>query len=352
MGDWIKNNKFEALLLLVVILVGLGAYVYGSGKGRAYTEAKASFDEHAQSVARLKGKKPFPDQAKAAAFEEQVDAYEEVVNALENKMAAYRPETFEQIPPPRFIENLNTARAEVARALEARRVEYPEDKFYLGFESYTGTLPKEPATAYLDYQLTALKALFETVAAARPSALLNVHRPKLPVEEGKSMDATEEPATGRGGRRTSRKPKGPSAPYYRLPVEVTFRSTEPVARQILSDLASHKDHYFVVRSIRIQNEERDNAPEKDEVQFDAPPAAEPAGGEEFEEFEDFEDADDPAAPADPEAPAEPAFPEEEDEPVAGTRVLGQVLGREQIFVLLEIDVLLFKPKASEEGEGS
>ena len=69
MGDWIKNNKFEALLLLVVILVGLGAYVYGSGKGRAYTEAKASFDEHAQSVTRLKGKKPFPDQAKAAAFE-------------------------------------------------------------------------------------------------------------------------------------------------------------------------------------------------------------------------------------------------------------------------------------------
>ena len=47
-----------------------------------------------------------------------------------------------------------------------------------------------------------------------------------------------------------------------------------------------------------------------------------------------------------------AWREEEDEPVAGTRVLGQVLGREQIFVLLEIDVLLFKPKTSEEGEGS
>ncbi len=352
MGEWIKNNKFEALLLLVVVLAGLGAYVFGSGKGRAYTEAKASFDEHAASVTRLKGKKPYPNPEKAAEYEEQVNAEEEVVKKLEEKMGSFRPESFEQIPPARFIENLNAARAEVARALEARSVEYPEDKFYLGFESYTGTPPGEAATAYLNYQLTALKSLFETVAAARPSALVNVHRPKLPVEEGNLMDAAEEPAKGRGGR-TVRKPKAATAPYYRLPVEVTFRSTEPAARKILSDLASHKEHYFVVRSIRIQNEERDNAPEKDEVQFEAPPAEGPADGDDFEEFEDVEDADDPAAPTDSDVPSadlvDPVF---EEEPAGGSVILGRLLGNEQIFVLLEIDILLFKPKAVEEGKSS
>ena len=352
MGEWIKNNKFEALLLLVVVVVGLGAYVFGSGKGRAYTEAKASFDEHASSVTRLKGKKPYPDPGRAADYEDQVNAEEEIVKQLEEKMGAFRPETFEQIPPARFIENLNTARSEVARALEARQVEYPEDKFYLGFESYTGKPPEEAATAYLNYQLTALKSLFETLAAARPSALLNVHRPKLPVEQKKSMDTADEPVKGRGGR-TVRKSQGTPAPYYRLPVEVTFRSSEPVARKILSDLASHQEHYFVVRSIRIQNEERDNAPEKDEVQFEAPPTEEPADGEGFEEFDDVEDAGDPAAPADSEAPVgDFVDPEPEDEPAGGSVILGRLLGNEEIFVLLEIDVLLFKPKAAEGAEGS
>ena len=90
MGEWIKNNKFEALLLLVVVVVGLGAYVFGSGKGRAYTEAKASFDEHASSVTRLKGKKPYPDPGRAADYEDQVNAEEEIVKQLEEKMGAFR----------------------------------------------------------------------------------------------------------------------------------------------------------------------------------------------------------------------------------------------------------------------
>ena len=32
MGSWIKNNKFEAFLLLLVIIVAVGAYLHGSKK--------------------------------------------------------------------------------------------------------------------------------------------------------------------------------------------------------------------------------------------------------------------------------------------------------------------------------
>ena len=137
-----------------------------------------------------------------------------------------------------------------------------------------------------------------------------------------------------------------------------LRSPEPPKREAaafrtldreLRDEAIRED----LLTEELENEERDNAPEKDEVQFEAPPAEGPADGDDFEEFEDVEDADDPAAPTDSDVPSadlvDPVF---EEEPAGGSVILGRLLGNEQIFVLLEIDILLFKPKAVEEGKSS
>ncbi len=335
MGDWIKNNKFEALLLLGVIIVAVGAFLFGSGKDRLYEEARDTYQQHMQSVTGLKGKRPYPTPGSAKEFESQIDDYEGVVDDLQEKMLAYRPETLAKIPPPQFIEKLNAARSEVTRAFDSHRIEYPGDKFYLGFENYTGGLPKDEATAQLDYQLGAMKALFGIMVDARPSALLNVHRARLPVEK----DKVEEAPRGRGGRPVSKRSPTKEPPYHRLPVEVTFRSTEPAMRKIISGLASHEDYYFVVRSMRIQNEKRDQAPAKDDVEFEAP-VDEPRD-EDFPAFGDNLPADDPGDPADPAAPVDPGPAVEVAE---GRRILGQVLGAEQINVLLEVDVVLFKAK--------
>ena len=338
MGDWIKNNKFEALLFLGVVIVAVGAFLFGSEKDRLYEEAKDTYGQHKQSVMGLKGKKPYPTPPNATEFESQIDDYEEVVDDLQEKMLNYRPETLTKIPPPQFIEKLNAARSEVTRSFDSHRIEYPGEKFYLGFENYTGALPKDEATAQLDYQLGAMKALFGIVANARPSALLNVNRARLSVEK----DKVEEAPRGRGGRSVSKKSSAKEPPYHRLPVEVTFRSTEPVMRKILSGLASHEDYYFVVRSIRIQNEKRDQAPAKDDVEFEAP-VDEPED-EDFPTFEDNLPADDSGEPAAPVDPATPVDPGPAVEVAGGRRILGQVLGAEQINVLLEVDVVLFKAK--------
>ena len=111
MGDWIKNNKFEALLLLGVIIVAVGAFLFGSGKDRLYEEARDTYQQHMQSVTGLKGKRPYPTPGSAKEFESQIDDYEGVVDDLQEKMLAYRPETLAKIPPPQFIEKLNAARS-------------------------------------------------------------------------------------------------------------------------------------------------------------------------------------------------------------------------------------------------
>ena len=347
MGDWIKNNKFEALLLLVVIIVAAVSFLYGSGKDKIYEEERENYQGSVQAVKGLKGKKPYPTAEKAKDFEEKIDGYEDVVDDLRDKMLSnYRPAALGQIPPSDFISNLNAARAEVIRKLDARRIEYPGGEFSLGFEKYTGELPKDEATAQLDYQLGAMKALFGIVADARPSKLINVYRAELPVEKEKVEEASA--SEKKSGKSKNRRDKE-ALPYERLPVELTFRSTEPVMRNIIAGLASHEDYYFVVRSLRIRNEKYkdDDAPSKKDVQFD--PVEEP----DDQEFENdlapgddggFEndlapgDAGDPAAPVDP----DPAVAEGK-----GRRILAQVLGAEQIDVLLEVDIILFKAKEAD-----
>ena len=346
MGSWIKNNKFEAFLLLLVVVVAVGSGLHGKDKGGLYEEAKGRYDGHSSSVSALVSKRPYPTLADADAYEKQVDDYEKTVSALEAKMLSYRPDKIESITPPKFIENLNAVRAEVIDAFDAQGVEHPGDQFYLGFKNYTGGLPKEGAAAQLNYQLSAMKAIFEVVSAAKPSALLNVHRAALAVEKDK---APEPVARGRGGRRVAKSGSQKEPPFDRLPVEISFVSSERVMRKIMSDLTSHPDYYFVVRSLRIQNEKRDQSPAKDDVEFDAP---DDAGGDDdpFPGFEDnlpADDTGDSGVPAEPgiEEPAVPAL----DAGDKGSRVLGQILGAEQINVLLEIEVLLFKG-AKTDGE--
>jgi hypothetical protein len=349
MVSWIKNNKFEAFLLLLVVAVAVGSGLYGNDKGALYEEAKGSYEGYNSTVTRLELMRPYPTTENADAYEGQVDEYEKTVYALEAKMLAYRPDKIESISPPKFIENLNAVRAEVIDAFDAQGVEHPGDQFYLGFKNYTGGLPKEKAAAQLNYQLSAMKAIFEVVSVAKPSALLNVHRAVLAVEKDK---APESVARGRGGRQVAKSGSQGEPPFERLPVEISFVSSEPVMRKIVSDLTSHPDYYFVVRSLRIQNEKRDQSPAKDDVEFDAPDDAGDDAGDPFPGFEDnlpADDAGDPGAAEEPlgvEAPAVPALGAGDK----GSRVLGQILGAEQINVLLEIDVLLFKG-AKTDGEG-
>ena len=353
MGSWIKNNKFEAFLLLLVIIVAVGAYLHGSKKGSLYEAAKEGYGAHASAVSGLKSKRPYPTPANADEFEAQVDKYEETVSGLQAKMLTYRPEALESITPPKFIENLNAVRAEVTSMFDAQGIDYPGDQFYLGFKDYTGGLPKEGATAQLNYQLSAMKSLFEVIATATPSALLNVHRSALAVEK----DKAPEPVTrGRGGRKVTRGGSQKEPPFDRLPVEISFVSTEPVLRKIMSDLTSHSDYYFVIRSMRIQNEKRDQSPAKDDVEFDVPEEEE-AGDDPFPDFEDNLPADDAGNLDDSdesvveEQPAAPAIAEGDK----GSRVLGQILGAEQINVLLEIDILLFKAAETDgkkDGKGA
>ncbi|NIP94160.1 MAG: hypothetical protein GWO24_12180, partial [Akkermansiaceae bacterium] len=95
-------------------------------------------------------------------------------------------------------ERLNAAIAAATQLYTSARIDFPAEKWRLGFERYTETPPRADATAYLSYQLDAMSWLFDSLASAKPTALINVYRKELPVEEGNSMDAGEDTGASRG----------------------------------------------------------------------------------------------------------------------------------------------------------
>jgi hypothetical protein len=373
MGDWIKENKFEAGLLFLAILALIGAYIVGGGQGRKYDEHKEYYEIEANKKKGFESKSPYPANENEAEYGEVMEEYRGVIEALQAKFLEFRPAAFASIAPSEFTDKLNTKREALATRYSSDGIEYPDEKWQLGFEKYTATPPRDEATAYLSYQLDALDWLFGALADAKPSALVNVYRKELPVEAGEPMDGKKD--TGRRG------PARPSdsaeqKPFYVLPLELTFRATEPSVRAFLAQVASNNKHFFVIRTMRVQNEKRDKPPKKDDVNFEA--KADP--GAFIPSFDIIPDepapeGETPAPDGEPPAPEggtpppadptgeEPLFPtdpvEESPEPVPGgggggdedgERVLGQILGSEEVFVFLNLELLLSKDQAQVEEE--
>jgi hypothetical protein len=150
--------------------------------------------------------------------------------------------------------------------------------------------------------------------------LKNLHRAKLPEEDGKEY-----------------KP-GDGAVARALPMELIFRASEPAARKFLNAVTDTSKHFTVVRAVRIAND-KNVPPRSADAKFEQPRAAaapsnDPfAGGGFVLPTEEGAEAATPAAAATP----PPAAPSD------SSRNLGQVLGNEELTIVLRMDVMSFLP---------
>lgn len=323
--SWIQDNKF-LVGLGGVTLVGAAALAFvGVQQSSRYTAASERYQEASSKAEGSVSLPLYPTTANRDGKAKAVADYRESVNGLQTAFGKFRPEPFQNIAPQEFTTRLKAANDEVRAAFEAGKTTLP-DAFFSGFEGYTGALARENATGLLDYQLGAAKEMLLALAAAKPTALVNVYRPRLPEEDG-----------------TAWKP-GPTDVSRPLPFEITFSGPESAARAFLSSLAKSDKYYYVIHTVRIANE-RKTPPLSADAKFD-PIAPPPTSGAETPGTTAFALPD---APADPNAPAAPAAPEPAPapapaEPAADSgRILSQVLGNEDVQVFVRLDVLQFLP---------
>ena len=332
--SWIQENKFAAGLGGFTAIAAAGLIVWGVKAGGSYSQAKEEYTSAADAVDTMAKGKLYPSDQNLQAKKKAVADYEKSVGDLTKAFDKFRAATPANVEPDVFSANLLKAKEVALKAFSEVKptpTEVPAE-FSLGNESYTSSPPKKEATGILTYELEAISEIMANLAAAGPSKLLNISRPQLEEESGKTFDA-----------------KGKS--FRALPVEISFTGSEATLRKFISSLDDSEKHYYVVRSMRVVNE-RLKAPTAADGQFEnkegeaAPaggaPAADPFGGAGGFVLPGEEAAAPAPAAGAAATPAAPA-PAAAAAPAAGGDgvILQQVLGSEKIHVFLRIDIIQF-----------
>ena len=331
--NWIKSNPFVSGLAGITILLCGILYSLASKWGTQYEEAKAGFDEAFQGVTKAESLPLYPIADLRDGKSKSLTEHRAAIEDLAKLFDTYRPQKTDNITPQAFTDRLLAANEQVTKAFDQSAL--PQD-FFLGFETYRSQLARSEATGTLLHQMDGIKAALMGLAKARPSALLKVYRVTIPEEAGGNFQA------------------GPNDIARYFSCEVTFKGSEQSARDFLNALGATDSHYFIIRTLKIQNE-LDTPPKVSDAKFENTKADEAAEapatffGDTF--FDQPVAAEEPAAvdpaaaegeavdpeAAVPEAPAPAA-------PVADTsRILAQVLGNEELIVFVRFDIALFLP---------
>lgn len=328
-----QEKKFTGILVGATALCIGGLYVV-AGKGSSrFDTAKEQFDTLTGEINNMQNLTLFPSPQNLQAKEKAVADFKANADQLAAKLQAKRPKALTNTDPQTFTDTLvktaeATMKAYTAAGLTAESG-LPKG-FYLGFEDYASTPAQGGATGILAYELSAISEVHGLLAAAKPVKVMNFHRQSLSEEKNEAYT----PVAGQA--------------YRALPFEISFSGPESSMRAFINGLQSSKDHFFVIRTMRVVNEKQDG-PKASDVEFDTKPAkgaATEAGGGIFDSGDAFvlPDEPKPAEGAAPAAGATPAPPE----PAPATapkadssRILKQVLGSENVQVFLRVDILLF-----------
>lgn len=359
--SWIKENLFGAALGGITAVAAGGLLYWGLRGSSRVESATERFQSAADEVTSLARAPLYPSDENHDGKSKALSDYRGSLDALQKKFLTFRPEKIADIPPAEFGSKVLDTVGKAKKALDEAAVKYPEN-FALGFEQYTGKPAEQGATGILTYQLEATGDLVAMLAAARPSAVLNVHRPALPEEtRGKWQPGESEVARS-------------------LPLELVFRGSEKSARGFLNSLVNSESHFFVVRSMRVMNQVK-KGPTAEDAKFEAakPAATENPFGAALDG--DFvlpqapQEGGEAPAPGTPEpgapapgtapgatpppadgagtAPADvipPTLqPELPPKPRDATQILKQLVGNEEITVCVRLDLLLFRDGLSLPG---
>ena len=340
--NWIKQNPFlSGLFGGTLVLCGLLSIIATKGASK-YQDSKIRFENAFREVTKSEKLQLYPIAQNRQAKIKALDDYNDSIDKLREFHSKFQIDPKVNLSTQEFTGHLKAANEEVVNAFKAAESKLPDD-FFMGFNAYRSQLAKSGSTALLDYQLKALKHLLLGMAEARPTELSRIYRKKI-VEED---DGIYEPAQDDVAREFS--------------YEIVFKGSEASVRDFINKFGDNESYYYVIRSMRIENE-KNTPPRISDAKFEKPAPAgtdlsEPFGVPLFEEVPPAEAGESQAVPEVlPEVAApEVAVPEVRDAsekptliapPVAAvdsTKILSQVLGDEELQVFIRFDILMFFP---------
>jgi hypothetical protein len=345
----LKENKFLIGLGALTVAASGGLIFWGLGAGSDLETLQGEIATKKSALQKMEGLDPYPTPEAAKEKAENLAAVLTKARDARQKLLAFNPESVDDIPASEFSEKLKASVARV-KALFPGEKDLPKE-FTLGFESYAQYLPPEEATGELAFQLEALEYLFTQLNEAGGKEVVNLHRPKLPMEEGEDWPGAapkKGARPGSGSRRpstTSSRGRGGAAVLpdvaHRLPVEVTFRATEETTRDFLNRLGNSDKYFFEVRLGRVENPAP--IPSGEKSSGGSASRSSDDGGIVVEGADDggivVEGADDGGIVV--EGGAEPATDPLPEEPTSSEKIFTKISGNETLDVFLKLDLLIF-----------
>ncbi|MES2995593.1 MAG: Amuc_1100 family pilus-like protein [Verrucomicrobiota bacterium] len=331
--NWLQDNKFAAVLAGATIVGLVGLYFVGSKSDKKYQAALDEYNTAAGEVGRFEKTVPYPSAGNRDQKRKAIDAYRQSITSLQTAFEKYQIKPGAQISPQDFASRLATVNEELSKKFTEYSVTMPES-FFSGFIAYRQALPNARATAVLDYQLSALRSIFNDLAEAGISELKNVYRIPLPEERGSAWEQD----AGEIARA--------------LPVELTFSGNEKSVRNFITKLSATDQKFVAIRVIQIENEKAESPPLTTDAKFERtkqPATTTDSFSGFFSEPAPAPDAAPPTtaqpAPAQPGAsPAQPAPPAAaQPAPLDTSRKLQQILGTEELRVFIRFDIMQFQP---------
>ncbi len=249
--NWVRNNRFLAGFLAVMLLGvgGFGFLLYSALDH--YNSVDERYKTQVTELKRLEALQPFPNQANQAKYEVIRKDYAQSVRDLQMTLANFEPPA--ENPPPTPLQFQDRLRALVEEAVgTAQRagVGLPKEKFYLGFEQYSGTPPEAAATPLLSSELNAINDLMGILLSKRIDSLAYIKRGLLPGEVGAAAAAAPIPGPGRA---VANAPAAASPLVVKYPVEFAFTAQPSSFREILNTITTSKQ-LFLVRAVQIKNQ--------------------------------------------------------------------------------------------------
>jgi hypothetical protein len=265
---WFQQNRTFGAFLIGFGICALLVVALLYWRWSAWSNAKQAFDKVAAERDRMARLDPFPNDTNYRKLQDYVEKYRVTLDKFKETLKT------EVVPAPPLAPNEFQSRLRLVTIATMDRarvnnVKLP-DKFELGFDEFTTTMPAgEKVATLLGQELSQIQKLINILLDAKVDSVTSLHRGRLPEEGGASPTPTPTPTTGR--KVATAKPSATPVPALiaRNIVDVTFKAAPSAARKVLNEIASSTGQFFIVRTLYVHNE-KDKGPPREKMAGPAP----------------------------------------------------------------------------------
>jgi hypothetical protein len=272
---WFQQNRALGTLLLVSGICMLLAAALLYWRLGVWNDARQTFDQATAERNRLQRLDPFPTDTNYRQLRGHLERYRAALAKFKIVLKAQvLPAPL--IAPNEFQSRLRQGTLAAEERARTNNVKLP-DKFQLGFDEFTRTMPDTAVSPLLGQELSQVQMLINILLDAKVDSITSFRRQPLPGERGAATPVPmPSPVRGRGVIATPKAGATPAAAFIeRNVVDVTFKAAPGTARKVINEISSSTGQFFIIRTLYV-HDEKDKGPPRERTASPTPtPQASP-----------------------------------------------------------------------------